>query len=73
MGRKVGRCQGRFQGSGQQLEIDGNQQPAKKNSPGNTQREKNKSQDTWGSTQNPVAAGNKSNDTLLDFQNACSA
>jgi hypothetical protein len=45
MGRKVGWCQGLFQGSGQQLEIDGNQQPAKKNSPGDTQWKKNKAQD----------------------------
>ena len=73
MGRKVGRCQGLFQGSGQQLEIDGNQQPAKKNSPGDTQWKKNKAQDAWESTQNPVAAGHKSNDSLLDFQVACPA
>ena len=68
MGRKVGRWQGLFQGSGQQLEIDGNQQPAKKNSPGNTEWEKIKSEDACKSTQNPIGAGYKFDDTLLDFQ-----
>ena len=68
MGCQVGWCQGIFEGFGQQMEIDGDQQPAKQNSVSNIQRQENKSQNTDNTGKNPIGTGYKMNDTLLDFQ-----
>ncbi len=72
MGRQVGWCQSIFQGFSQQMKIDGDQQPAKKNSVSNVQRQEYKSQNTDNSGKNPIGTGHKMNDTLLDFQDVFS-
>ncbi len=68
MGRQVGWCQSLFEGFGQQMKIDGDQQPAKKNSVSNIQRQEYKSQNTDNTAKNPIRMRYKMNDTLLDFQ-----